>query len=84
MLNSTKEPLAYLKRNTGVNLLYHYVQNYIMLKGLTMKIKNINLVKKVYTKIIIILIKKDLKKYLQTKIIKMFVLIVVFVWLIII
>ena len=38
-LNSIKKTLAYSKKNIGVNRLYHYVQNYIMLKGLTLKIK---------------------------------------------
>ena len=37
-LNSIKELLDYLKRNIGVNLLYHYVQKFIMLRGHIMKI----------------------------------------------
>ena len=62
-LNLIKEPLACSKKNIEENQLLRYVLRCILLKVLTMKIRNINLVQKAYKKTKMILLKNDLKKY---------------------
>ena len=59
----------------GANQLWPHAQRCITMKSLTMEIKNINLASTAFQKIKTILPGNDLKKYRQTKLKNMYVLI---------